>query len=54
MNFTGSTHVGRIIAVKCAEHMKRCLLELGGKAPMVVLPAPTSTPPPTPPASARS
>jgi vanillin dehydrogenase len=37
VNFTGSTRVGRIIAVKCAEHMKRCLLELGGKAPMVVL-----------------
>ena len=37
VNFTGSTRVGRIVAVKCAEHMKRCLLELGGKAPMVVL-----------------
>jgi benzaldehyde dehydrogenase (NAD) len=37
VNFTGSTRVGRIIAVKCAEHLKRCLLELGGKAPMVVL-----------------
>ena len=38
MNFTGSTKVGRIIAAKCAEHLKRCLLELGGKAPQVVLP----------------
>ena len=37
VNFTGSTKVGRIIAVKCAEHLKRCLLELGGKAPQVVL-----------------
>jgi vanillin dehydrogenase len=37
VNFTGSTRVGRIIAAKCAEHMKRSLLELGGKAPMVVL-----------------
>ncbi|MEA2126968.1 MAG: hypothetical protein QOI80_3750 [Solirubrobacteraceae bacterium] len=37
MNFTGSTRVGRIIAGKCAEHLKRCLLELGGKAPQVVL-----------------
>jgi benzaldehyde dehydrogenase (NAD) len=37
VNFTGSTRVGRIVAVKCAEHLKRCLLELGGKAPMVVL-----------------
>ena len=38
VNFTGSTRVGRIIAAKCAEHLKRCLLELGGKAPQVVLP----------------
>jgi acyl-CoA reductase-like NAD-dependent aldehyde dehydrogenase len=37
VNFTGSTRVGRIIAVTCAEHLKRCLLELGGKAPQVVL-----------------
>ena len=38
VNFTGSTRVGRIVAAKCAEHLKRCLLELGGKAPQVVLP----------------
>jgi len=37
VNFTGSTRVGRIIAAKCAEHLKRCLLELGGKAPQIVL-----------------
>jgi len=37
VNFTGSTRVGRIIAIKCAEQLKRCLLELGGKAPQVVL-----------------
>ncbi|MDQ3881214.1 MAG: aldehyde dehydrogenase, partial [Chloroflexota bacterium] len=37
VNFTGSSKVGRIIASKCAEHLKRCLLELGGKAPQVVL-----------------
>src|SRR5947199_1513117 len=37
VNFTGSSRVGRIIAMKCAEHLKRCLLELGGKAPQVVL-----------------
>ena len=37
VSFTGSTRVGRIVAAKCAEHMKRSLLELGGKAPMVVL-----------------
>src|SRR4051795_3926614 len=38
VNFTGSTKVGRIIASKAAEHLTRTLLELGGKAPMVVLP----------------
>lgn len=37
INFTGSTRVGRIIAVKAASQLKRCLLELGGKAPLVVL-----------------
>jgi vanillin dehydrogenase len=38
VNFTGSSKVGRLIGIKCAEHYKRCLLELGGKAPLVVLP----------------
>ncbi|MEY4762276.1 MAG: hypothetical protein RLZZ200_2132 [Pseudomonadota bacterium] len=37
INFTGSTRVGRIIAQKAATHLKRCLLELGGKGPLVVL-----------------
>lgn len=37
INFTGSTAVGRIIAKRAAEHLKPCLLELGGKAPMIVL-----------------
>jgi salicylaldehyde dehydrogenase len=37
INFTGSTKVGRIIAEKSATQLKRCLLELGGKAPLVVL-----------------
>jgi acyl-CoA reductase-like NAD-dependent aldehyde dehydrogenase len=37
INFTGSTQVGRIIAEKAGRHLKRVLLELGGKAPMVVL-----------------
>lgn len=37
INFTGSTRVGRIIAEKAATQLKRCLLELGGKAPLVVL-----------------
>jgi acyl-CoA reductase-like NAD-dependent aldehyde dehydrogenase len=37
INFTGSSHVGRIIAGLAAAQLKPCLLELGGKAPMVVL-----------------
>ncbi|WP_120075380.1 aldehyde dehydrogenase [Aurantiacibacter odishensis] len=37
INFTGSTQVGKIIAKRAAEHLKPVLLELGGKAPMVVL-----------------
>jgi acyl-CoA reductase-like NAD-dependent aldehyde dehydrogenase len=37
VNFTGSTAVGRIVAKRAAEHLKPCLLELGGKAPFVVL-----------------
>jgi acyl-CoA reductase-like NAD-dependent aldehyde dehydrogenase len=37
INFTGSTRVGRIIAERAARHLKPCLLELGGKAPLVVL-----------------
>ena len=37
VNFTGSTGVGRIIAEKAARHVKPALLELGGKAPLVVL-----------------
>jgi benzaldehyde dehydrogenase (NAD) len=37
VNFTGSTEVGRIIAVRAATNLKPCLLELGGKAPFLVL-----------------
>jgi len=37
INFTGSTKLGRIIAQTAGAHLKRTLLELGGKAPMVVL-----------------
>jgi len=37
VNFTGSTRIGRIIAEKAGRNLKRCLLELGGKAPLVVL-----------------
>src|SRR4051794_31852819 len=37
INFTGSTAVGRIIAERAARHLKPVLLELGGKAPLIVL-----------------
>jgi benzaldehyde dehydrogenase (NAD) len=37
VNFTGSTKVGRIIAQTCAKYLKPVVLELGGKAPLVVL-----------------
>ena len=37
INFTGSTAVGRIIAKRAEEHLKPVLLELGGKAPLIVL-----------------
>ncbi|SPO02108.1 related to aldehyde dehydrogenase [Cephalotrichum gorgonifer] len=36
INFTGSTHVGRIIGKLAAENIKPILLELGGKAPAIV------------------
>jgi benzaldehyde dehydrogenase (NAD) len=37
VNFTGSTKVGRIVAERAARHLKPVLLELGGKAPMIIL-----------------
>ncbi|MCM2404357.1 aldehyde dehydrogenase [Rhizobium sp. S153] len=37
INFTGSTSVGRIIAERAARQLKPVLLELGGKAPLLVL-----------------
>jgi benzaldehyde dehydrogenase (NAD) len=37
VNFTGSTHVGKLIAATCAKYLKPVVLELGGKAPLVVL-----------------
>ena len=37
VNFTGSTRVGRIIAELGAKYLKPVLLELGGKAPLIVL-----------------
>ncbi|MEM9989614.1 MAG: aldehyde dehydrogenase, partial [Pseudomonadota bacterium] len=37
INFTGSTEVGRKIALRAAHALKPALLELGGKAPFIVL-----------------
>ncbi|MDF0606143.1 aldehyde dehydrogenase [Neisseriaceae bacterium TC5R-5] len=37
INFTGSTKVGREIGMVCAQHLKPAVLELGGKAPFIVL-----------------
>ncbi len=37
VNFTGSTRVGKLLALTCAKHLKPVVLELGGKAPFVVL-----------------
>jgi len=37
INFTGSTAVGRIVALRAAAQLKPVLLELGGKAPLLVL-----------------
>ncbi|MGF3027680.1 aldehyde dehydrogenase [Methylobacterium aquaticum] len=37
INFTGSTRVGRIIAETAGRYLKPVLLELGGKAPLIVL-----------------
>lgn len=36
VNFTGSTKVGRIIAGTASKYLKPVLLELGGKAPVIV------------------
>lgn len=37
VNFTGSTRVGRVIAETAGRYLKPALLELGGKAPFIVL-----------------
>jgi aldehyde dehydrogenase (NAD+) len=37
VSFTGSTEVGRIIAEKAGRHLKRAVLELGGKDPLIIL-----------------
>jgi acyl-CoA reductase-like NAD-dependent aldehyde dehydrogenase len=37
VNFTGSTRIGRVVAELAGRHLKPVLLELGGKAPLLVL-----------------
>ncbi len=37
ISFTGSTAVGRMIAVECAKYGKKVILELGGKSPLIIL-----------------
>jgi acyl-CoA reductase-like NAD-dependent aldehyde dehydrogenase len=37
INFTGSTRVGREVAIEAARHLKPVLLELSGKAPLIIL-----------------
>lgn len=37
INFTGSTRIGRLIAEECGRQLKPSLLELGSKAPLIVL-----------------
>jgi len=37
INFTGSTRVGKLLALTAAKYLKPILLELGGKAPLLVL-----------------
>ena len=44
VNFTGSTRVGRHVAEIAARYLKPALLELGGKAPLLLCSTtPTST-----------
>src|ERR1700678_1635940 len=37
ITFTGSSRVGKLIAVEAAKQLKRCTLEMGGKNPLIVL-----------------
>src|SRR5262245_1980405 len=37
ISFTGSTAVGRQLAIQCATHAKKITLEMGGKSPLIVL-----------------
>jgi acyl-CoA reductase-like NAD-dependent aldehyde dehydrogenase len=38
INFTGSAHVGRMVASTCGQNLKPCLMELGGKNSSIILP----------------
>lgn len=37
ITFTGSTQVGKLIAIEAARHLKKITLEMGGKNPLIVL-----------------
>ena len=37
INFTGSSATGRMLAERAGRHLKRCVLELGGYNPLIVL-----------------
>ncbi len=34
--FTGSTQTGRLVAIEAAKNLVPCILELGGKCPVIV------------------
>lgn len=36
ISFTGSSAVGKVIGGLCAQHVKHCVLELGGHSPVIV------------------
>jgi len=38
LSFTGSVPVGKLLAGKAAKHLVRCTFELGGHAPVIILP----------------
>jgi acyl-CoA reductase-like NAD-dependent aldehyde dehydrogenase len=37
ITFTGSTEIGRHLAIQCAEKLKKICLELGGNCPLIIL-----------------
>jgi acyl-CoA reductase-like NAD-dependent aldehyde dehydrogenase len=37
ISFTGSTEIGRIVAEKAGRYLKRAVMELGGKDPLIIL-----------------